>query len=325
MLISVIIPVYNVEKYVRECLESVVNQTIKDIQIIVVNDGSTDKSREILEEYKNKYNNIIIVDKENEGLGAARNTGLQYALGEYVAFLDSDDYVEFDMYRNMVEVGVKNNSDIVICGIEWVFEDKRNNTVLCSPKKNIEKSEAIKDFLLFDIQGFAWNKIYKKSIFDNYNIKYPEGVYYEDMFVTISSIIHSDRISIIDKAFYKYRQRNTSIIHTIGEKHIEDFSNEVNRCINSVGDSKYENEMLVYKLINFIGICKMIYKYSKNDRCTERILMNNYARLLEENISLYKVCKNKYVKVKDKIMYILIKMNILRVIYTKFIYAKEMK
>ena len=123
--VSVIVPVYNVEKYIDKCLESLVNQTLKDIEIIIVNDGSTDNSIKIVEEYKEKYKNkIIYLEKENGGLSDARNYGIQYAKGEYIAFLDSDDYVDRKMYEKLYNKAIENNSDIVECDFYWKYTNK---------------------------------------------------------------------------------------------------------------------------------------------------------------------------------------------------------
>ena len=121
--LSVIVPVYNVEKYLSRCLTSLINQTLDNIEIIIVNDGSTDKSDEIIREYKKANNNIIYVTKENGGLSSARNFGLIYATGEYIAFLDSDDYVDRNIYKKMYEKAKETNSDYVECDFIWQYED----------------------------------------------------------------------------------------------------------------------------------------------------------------------------------------------------------
>ena len=121
--ISIIVPVYNVEKYIERCLKSLVNQTLQDIEIIIVNDGSQDKSEEIIEKYvKENHNKIKYYEKSNGGLSSARNYGIEYATGEYIAFLDSDDYVETNMYEEMYNLAKKENADMVECDYIWEWE-----------------------------------------------------------------------------------------------------------------------------------------------------------------------------------------------------------
>ena len=122
--VSVIIPVYNVEKYISRCLESLANQTLKDLEILIVNDGSTDNSRSIIEKYLKKHSlRIKYFEKQNGGLSSARNYGLKYATGEYIAFLDSDDYVEKDMYEDMYKIAKKDDADMVECDFLWEWEN----------------------------------------------------------------------------------------------------------------------------------------------------------------------------------------------------------
>ena len=124
--VSVIVPVYNVEAYLDKCLNSLVNQTLKEIEIIVVNDGSKDNSEKIIEKYKEKYpEKIKYYKKENGGLSSARNYGLKYAIGEYVAFVDSDDYVDLKMYEKMINLANLENSDIVVAATEAIYKDQK--------------------------------------------------------------------------------------------------------------------------------------------------------------------------------------------------------
>ena len=128
--VSVIIPVYNVQEYLRDCLESLVNQTIKnDLEVIIVNDGSKDKSQNIIDEYVEKYPELFkSYIKENGGQGSARNYGVKKASGEYIGFVDSDDYIENDMYEILYNEGIKKKLDIVVCDMAWVYEDGRKES-----------------------------------------------------------------------------------------------------------------------------------------------------------------------------------------------------
>ena len=173
--ISVIVPVYNVEKYLSKCLDSLANQTLKDIEIIIVNDGSPDNSQKIIDEYVKKYNNMKSYIKENGGLSDARNFGIKKATGEYISFLDSDDYVTHDMYERMYEKAISNNFDIVVCDLNYVTDDK-----ITKIYSRIEKdTDNIKKEML-DIYPSACNKIFKKELFDS-GIEFKKGVLFEDV------------------------------------------------------------------------------------------------------------------------------------------------
>ena len=155
--VSVIVPVYNVEKYIRKCMESLVNQTLKEIEIIVVNDGTKDNSMNIVKEFKEKYpDKIVCLEKENGGLSDARNFAIPFAKGEYIAFLDSDDYVEKNMYEDMYELAKKENSDMVECDFFWEYPDKI--------KEDIGVIYNCKKEMLEKVRVVAWNKLIKRDI-----------------------------------------------------------------------------------------------------------------------------------------------------------------
>lgn len=311
MKVSVIIPVYNVEKYLEECLESVVNQTLKDIEIIIVNDGSTDLSGHIIRRYEERHSHIKVITKKNAGLGAARNTGYKYATGEYIAFLDSDDYVDLNMYNLMYKKAKENDSDVVICGIEWVFDNKKKkNNVTIYEEKKISSYEGIKAFYNYKIQGFAWNKLYKKCIFDKYNIMYPEGVYYEDMFVSLQSIISSKTIYILENALYKYRQRDNSIVHTITIKHINDFIQQVHNCLDIISSDNLRIDKRTFEIKNYIAINKMLNRYFKYNIKLIKKYNNDYLYELESGLNIVDTITNSNILFREKIQFIMIKLNI---------------
>lgn len=210
--LSIIVPVFNVEKYIVKCLKSLVNQTLKDIEIIIVNDGSKDKSEEIIKKYLKENQTIIkYYKKKNGGLSSARNYGLKYATGEYIAFLDSDDYVEKDMYEEMYNLAKKENADMVECDFIWEWGygkkilDKRREY---KSKKEIMKRPRV----------VAWNKIYKRELLNKYKIRFPEGLIYEDMEFFYKLLPHINNISYINKYFVHYTQREDSITNKQTEK-----------------------------------------------------------------------------------------------------------
>lgn len=178
-LISVIIPVYGVEKYISQCLESVINQTYKNLEVIVVNDGTKDRSAEIAKEYAAKDSRIKVYDFENGGLSVARNRGLEIATGEYISYLDSDDWLDTKMYETLLEAAMKNDADMVKCGIietNGVTEDK----ITFSDIKiiNNEQNKAFENYFNGMLWTLAWNGLYKKELAKK--VKFPDNVVHED-------------------------------------------------------------------------------------------------------------------------------------------------
>lgn len=208
--VSVIVPVYNVEKYLAKCLDSLVFQTLEEIEIIVVNDGTKDNSQQIIDHYVASYpNKVFSYIKENGGLGDARNYGLHYASADYIGFVDSDDYVEKTMFEKMYTQAITENADLVLCDIEYVWENSNERKKLPG-FRNMVGIDTSK--LVFLSPLFAWNKLYRKELFTNYGLHYPKRLWYEDIPVTIPIFAHAKIISYIDEVLIYYVQRNSSIM-----------------------------------------------------------------------------------------------------------------
>lgn len=208
--VSVIVPVYNVEKYLAKCLDSLVSQTLDEIEIIIINDGTKDDSQSIIDEYVNKYpNRIFSFIKENGGLGDARNYGLQFAKADYIGFVDSDDYVREDMFEKLYNIAIKEDADLVLCDIEYVWENSQERKEL-KGLMQVDGIEVRKSIFLSPL--FAWNKLYRKELFLKYNLKYPKRLWYEDIPVTIPLFAFADKISYVDEVLIYYVQRNSSIM-----------------------------------------------------------------------------------------------------------------
>lgn len=217
-LISVIVPVYKVEKYIGKCIESLMAQTYKNIEIILVDDGSPDSSGDICEEYAKKDNRIVVLHKENGGLSDARNYGLLRAHGELIGFVDSDDYVNENMYQILVDTMDKTNADVVISALEEVAEGNE-------PATHVEygREYDIKVMSNIDAQNIyydrpdlriaytvAWNKLYKREIMGN--IIYPKGYIHEDEFTTFKYLYNAKNIAFIDVPLYYYLRRDSGIM-----------------------------------------------------------------------------------------------------------------
>ena len=179
--VSIIVPIYNVEKYLPKCLDSLVNQTLDDIEIILVNDGSTDNSGIIAKQYyENHKNKIKYLEKENGGLSDARNFGIPYATGEYIAFLDSDDYIEIDSYKQMHEKAKEEDADYIECDFIWEYPNKQ---IIDKRLSYNNKQE-----MLTNVRVVAWNKLIKREIIIKNNLKFPKGLRYEDIEFTYKLI-----------------------------------------------------------------------------------------------------------------------------------------
>lgn len=214
--VSVIVPFYNVEGYIEKCLETLVNQTLKDIEIILVNDGSKDRSIDIVKKFLKQYpEKIVYLEKENGGLSDARNFAIPYAKGEYIAFLDSDDYVEKDMYQLMYDIAQKEKSDMVECDFFWNYPDKVKTDVG-------EKYEGTAEALT-KIRVVAWNKLIKREILEKSKVQFPKGYRYEDVEFTYKLIPYLEKVSFCKTPMVHYIQRIGSITNIQNKRNAEIF------------------------------------------------------------------------------------------------------
>lgn len=221
-LISVIIPVYKVEKYVEKCIQSVINQTYENLQIILVDDGSPDNCGKICDEYAKKDHRIEVIHKSNGGLSDARNKGLEIAKGEYIGFVDSDDYIEADMYEVLYNLLKQYNADVSICNFYTVSQGKISIKNAENGIKEYNRIEILKEILLDkNIQSYAWNKLYKKELFDE--IKYPIGKKYEDIGTTFFLLEKCNKVVVTGKSEYYYINRQDSIVNNVTESTITDY------------------------------------------------------------------------------------------------------
>ena len=217
-LISIIVPAYNVEKYIKTCLDSLINQTYSNFEIIVINDGSTDQTEKILNEYESNPK-IRIFSQKNGGLSAARNQGLNLANGELVCFIDSDDSVKSDYLEKLAAPFFEDsNIDITVCGYQEKFENSEINHVLKSQK--ITGAQATKDLLIKqqDFNILAWNKLYRKKLFSNNHIEYPAGQIHEDNLTTYKLFSHAQKVFYISDVLYIYQRTHSEITKNLYSK-----------------------------------------------------------------------------------------------------------
>lgn len=211
--LSIIVPVYNVEKYLPKCLESLIKQTLKDIEIICVNDGSMDNSLAILKEFASKDSRIRIIDNQHQGVAKTRNTGIEQSTGEYIGFVDSDDYIDIDFFEKLYNSATKSNSDIAIASILKhknffnIYNAKytKEETAITIQDK-IKLCEDKKHFFFY-----AWNKIYHSGFIKENNIKFSEGQIYEDVMFAIKALYYSNKIISVYGTKYHYIEHENSL------------------------------------------------------------------------------------------------------------------
>ena len=211
-LISVIVPIYNVEKYLDKCVDSIINQTYKNLEIILVDDGSPDNCPQMCDDYAKKDSRIRVVHKENGGLSDARNAGMKVATGEYISFIDSDDYISLDFYETLFQTMIDNDSDIVECSVVKFYEDNNFDEYNDDLKvTNYETVDAL-DGLISEnpFKQHVWNKLYKSSV--ALDIPYAVGKLNEDEFWTYQVFGKAKKVTRINKTMYYYFQRNGSIM-----------------------------------------------------------------------------------------------------------------
>ena len=299
--VSVILPVYNVGKYLRQSLDSLINQTLKDIEIICVNDGSTDDCYEILEEYKQKDSRIKVIHKENKGTGAARNDGLRIASGECIGFVDPDDWVKPDMYEKLYSLIKEKNLEIAMCMPDGY--DEKNNKTAPFPyfvDSNFDNIPSGRIFNLWDISPFqypmcVWNKLYTKELFDKNHIEFAEGLDFEDHKVIFGALLTARRMYFIKDKLYVYRyNREGSVLTDNNQRlidHIEIFNIVENILKETNTYNEFRNDFLVYKIHNLLYYYGMIKDEYKQEYYQNMVKSIKETNLNEEEL---KMLTNKY-------------------------------
>ena len=312
-LISVIVPIYNVEKYLKKCIQSIVDQTYKNLEIILVNDGSSDNSGKICDEFAQKDNRIKVIHKTNGGLSDARNAGLDVMSGEWVSFVDSDDFVSLYYIENLLSLAKKTGVDIASISFETNLSNFKESKIQDEKILNFDSINFIKEMFYGNFRHFAPAKIYKKEIFKD--LRFPKGKLYEDIFTITLAISKSDKIAFCNKKDYFYLQRPDSItganfnekeldvfeiLNALKKEFSDDIINSINFCISRIG-------------IDFIT---KIYKFSKIDKKIvdkiDDIIFNTRIEFNSDmskkdiiRIKLYKFLKLKkyikFLKIYDKV------------------------
>ena len=272
--VSVIVPVYNVEKFIDKCLNSLVKQSLKEIEIIVVNDGSPDNSQKIIDKYVKKYpEKVQSFIKENGGQGSARNIGIVKAKGEYISFVDSDDWLDLDALEKMYSLAKKDNSDIVICDM---VDHYANYTIY----HNCTKYNSV-----FEVTPSACNKIFKKELIKDF--RFLSKLWYEDFNFTTKILFNTDKISNISEGFYHCNCGHESTMNNNNSKKNLDMIIIMDDIINYLKENKKYDEnivsYLIFEHILITTINRLAFQKSKDKKET----INIFLKYCKDNISNY--------------------------------------
>lgn len=296
--LSIVVLVYNLEKYLPRCLDALVNQTLQEIEILCVNDGSTDLAPEIIEDYAKRYPNIVkVYHKANGGEYTTRNFGLEKATGEYVTFVDTDDYVEIDWAEKLYNAAKTNNADLAICGFERI--DLKTDKVIC--KDMTKFGNAIKcidykdDFLAF-INPAPWNKIYKRDIIKDFSFLPLRG--FNDTLFLMTIYTKIKKIAFIPDVLYHYYLRYDSQIHTINIKDVNNLKKyllEVKKTY--IEYKKYDEMKYLLDLMAFIHLgVSVMYRASYDENINIKEELKNTIEYLDSNFPTWR--KSPFLKFK---------------------------
>lgn len=286
MKVSVIVPVYNTEKYLRRCLDSLVNQTIEDIEIIVINDCSPDNSKEILKEYEKKYKDKVKVfhNKTNKGIGYNRNYGIKKATGEYIGFVDSDDWVNETMYDKLYKKAKEDNLDLVLCNFHKMLEKENDLEEIASSEISYFKNTNLKQTpnLLLDVELAPWNKLYKKELIKE--ITFPENLKYEDTIFVLKAMARSKKIGMVDEKLNYYLVRSKSET-TVMNKKVYDILKVSKMMIDELKSHDYYNDVKDYveaMTIRNLFRYTLQQRYQKNKKLANGFIDDAFTFLNEE-------------------------------------------
>lgn len=302
--ISIIVPVYNVEKYIDKCLKSLVNQTLKDIEIIVVNDGSPDNSQKIIDKYAKKYSNVKSYIKKNGGISSTRNYGLKYAKGEYIAFVDGDDYVDITMFEKLYNKAKEKSYDVVECNPRMVDDNgKLIKDVYYTLSNDVTTEEELKKYMI-NMYTSVWNKIYKKSLF-NKGIKFKTGVWFEDVEFLYKLIPFVKSIGFVNENLYYYVQREGSITKTFDDRlycYVDNWNGIIEFYKkNGLYDIYYKEIEYSYVRYLFASFIRQSSNYKDKEN------FNRTVEMAKKNVKEYfpNYRKNKYFYKSIKGLYLL--------------------
>jgi glycosyltransferase involved in cell wall biosynthesis len=315
--LSIIIPVYNVESYLSACLTSICTANLDDIEVIVVDDGSTDGSSLIIDQFKRKYPTIITVRKENGGLSDARNFGLRIANGEFVIFVDSDDILHPEALSEMLYEAKRTNADIVVADYyefseegKYCKKERHDKTVIDKPL--IDEKERLQPLFLIDVSFAVWNKLYNRAFLDANCLQFLKGFWFEDLDFVFRAFYYANKVIKVNRTLYGYRQRTGSIMKSLSERMMDKLTimGRIEELLKREGKfelyHKYYDILFLKMSFSIIYAC-LINKIDRNKSSLiiREILMNVQLK----QIVAHKLRDYKELKIKEKVLFLIIKYN----------------
>lgn len=307
--VSIIVPVFNSEKYLKKCIKSLVEQTLKDIEIIIINDGSTDKSLNIIKDFQKKYSNIICINNKNNGIGYSRNCGIEKAKGKYISFIDSDDYIELNMMEKLYDFCEENKLDVAVCDYYKINDKTKEKNTIKIEDFEITTLNENKE-LIYNINHSPWNKLYKKELFTKNKIYFPINLKYEDMAVVIPVLKYAKRIGKLNIPLNYYVVHNNSET-TIMDKRVFDIFDILETVYNYYKNDGYEKQ-LEYLTVQKLTTYTIQQRYQKDKQLRKKFI-NESFNYLNTNFPNWK--KSKYFKNRNILKSIIEKNKYLTTIY----------
>lgn len=292
--VSVIVPVYNTKQYLKRCMDALVNQTLEDIEIVVVNDGSTDDSLQVLKEYEAKYpEKVRILSKENGGQATARNLGIRECTGEYIGFADSDDCIDTTMFEKMYRLAQEKDCDLVECHYHYIQESEQGNKEL-KTRGNIREYSSQKDMFI-DPQVSPWNKLYRREVLLDSGVDFPEGLIYEDTAFYIKTIPFVKTSAYLPEKLVYYFLRGNSTMNANKSRRVGNIFDVLKDILDFYKEKGYYEEYkaeLEYFCTKIV-LCSSLSRIGRvEDRKIQTELLDKSFAFLQENFPEYR--KNKY-------------------------------
>ena len=279
-LVSIVVPIYNVEQYLEECFESIIAQSYENIEIILVDDGATDSSGKIADSLAKSHDKTQVIHKKNGGLSDARNAGMKRAKGEYITFVDSDDCIDQDFVKNLVECAVENDAGIAQGNNSRHKDDLGNGT---NDTETLTGVAAFVELMKFKmISPTAWGKLYKKSLFTDNNLEFPVGRIHEDTAVLYKLVYLAENVTCIDKILYYYRVNGNSIMTAnYTEKHYSSVVKYHQELDEFIDDNKIDiNEKIIYKhkALRLLSVLNKLALHRKESADEYKIFARDYKK-----------------------------------------------
>lgn len=278
MFLSIIVPVYNVENYLKRCIQSIIDCNLSDYELILVNDGSTDRSREICEEYEKQYKDVVLINKENGGLSDARNCGMNRAVGKYISFIDSDDYIISENFsktiKQLKKIDEDNNSlDILVNDFFRVSDEEKiiDRVNQIENTQDIIKDEKYMNKFLYDYGCFwnTWRFVFRREFLVENSYSFKKGYLCEDIDFAVKTLVSTNKIGFYHNPYYCYRiGRKSSIMNVVTIKRIDDYLSITSECMDLLNDNKpfFMKRMIDKLSIEYILNLATIYEVRKQDR-----------------------------------------------------------